>query len=343
MKEKINQHVFWAAAIAIVVTLLAICLGFFAGISSLDKNSKPHSDTEQGAASGLIMPEEMKKIAQDTDVEWMSGIWVDLPDYERQELTDETGVDTFICKDKRINATVVLQNGLEQTQPYYLLVLADGIPTNFVVENETYVKYSLMLSSQQTTLNIELEPYFCNNLGRLDFLLLYDGNPLSDYHMTGYTICLKRSSGSDDFALPENLFSTIEQREGLLGAYEDGAYDAWLWDNRDILSKNAHSGPRELTIDSQSSITFEAVAAKAGLYRTILLLNGETIAFVSEGDTFNYCDWVSKEKEMLQIPVQMDFFSEETAGFFTISTPLDAENISCKSLASKKIQLIYRK
>lgn len=336
--DKKNQRFLWPAAIILGVGILVVCIGIFGGYSN-GCHDKSCNNNDSSGISGLRKPDEMIEIAKDSNVEWMSGIWVDLPECEREEPIDETIVDTYICQEKRISATVVLQNGLDLTQPYYLLILADGVPTNFTIEEETFTKYSLMLSNQQTTLNIKLEPTFCNDLGRLDFLLFYDGNPLSDFHMTGYTVHLI-SDYSDSYTslCATNLRDTIPQRKGLIGTFNDETYNAWLWNGDYYPSEEDNVGARKLLVDD-SSFLFEAVAANPGIYRTILLMDGNPMPFSCDGKSLDYLDWTSEEMEMLQVPIDIDFWGNEKSSFFTVSTPLGDERLSSKNLVSGKIQL----
>ncbi len=94
-------------------------------------------------------------------------------------------------------ASVTLQNGLEKVQPYYFMILADGIPVEFEINGSSYMSYALDLTAEQVTFDVKFKPEFSLNLGRLDFLLFFDGNPKSDHHMTTYTIQLRQVGWSD--------------------------------------------------------------------------------------------------------------------------------------------------
>ena len=270
----------------------------------------------------------------------MAGIWVSLSEYEQQWSSENLQSDTYKINGREVNARVVIQNGLNQSQAYYMIILADGIPTAFDIDGDSYTKYPLLLSNQQTELDVKMEPEFCENIGRLDFLLFYDEDPLSDYHMTSYTVKIIQNESEKTPLVPDPLCGTVVQRNGLQGLYTDGAYNAWLWEDNYVVLENDSIGSRELLINNNHSFLFEAVASKPGMYRTILLLDGVLTPFTYNGNVYRYCDWVSKEEEMLQLPIQIDLEAAKSVSFYTVSVPLDLENISPDTMASAKIQLI---
>lgn len=324
------------------VAILAIIIIFICTLGrcfDTDVVNSSIEDENMSVSPGLHMPDTMKELSNDASVKWMSGIWVDIPNCQRQDSSVDYQIDTYVSQGRKICATVIVQNGLNKIQPYYLIILADGIPIDFYISGKSYKKYSLMLSNQQTTIDTEFEPTFSENLGRLDFLLFYDGDPLSDYHMIEYTVHIMQNQATNINSL-DSLSSTRTIRHGIRGLYTDGTYNAWLWPTNESPSDNDIVGPRKLIVDDESQLLLEAVAAREGTYRTILLLDGEIIPYTYNETVKNYCDWISKESEMLQLPIQISIPDIEAASFFTVSTPLDPESFTSKCMASVKIQLL---
>ena len=127
----------------IVVLLFAACL-LLAACQAEDPENRLETTPEETGSTEKEMPDVMKELAQNEAVEWMAGLWVEIPSGELQERTQ--GVEAYACESSGIQATVTLQNGLEKIQPYYLMVFADGLPVEFQIEGDTYQRYPLELT-----------------------------------------------------------------------------------------------------------------------------------------------------------------------------------------------------
>lgn len=304
--------------------------------------SPPSSDQASASASssaaldsGKEMPDAMKELAQNQSVEWMAGMWVELPQLEMTQSDAAPNVDVYASAEGVIQATVTLQNGLDRAQPYYLMVFADGIPAEYNIGKNTYQTYPVELTPQQTILKLELQPDFSLNLGRLDFLLFYDGNSKSDFHMTSYTVWL-RQSGEEKIST--DLQNTVEQRKCLEDSFTSGSYGAWLWNWDSRPTPTDQIGPQEITAGEK--FLLEAIASDPGLYRTVLMLDGRPISFILDGTVRAWLDWTSSGTDMLQVPIELTGDCTASGSFFTVTTPLGAEAMSLSNLASVKIQVL---
>ncbi len=303
-------------------------------IAALIYLTKPSPITE--STNDKEMPNAMKELAQEKTAEWMAGMWVELPNCKTMQGDDVSGIDIYSCTEDVIQATVTLQNGLNKAQSYYLMVLADGVPVEYHIGKNTYQTYPVELTTTQKVLDLELRSEFSLHLGRLDFLLFYDENPKSDYHMTTYTVWLSQTESEQ---IPLTLQSTVEQREGIQDRFTNGSYGAWLWNEDAQPTSTDQIGSREITIRQGEKPLLEVITSRPGLYRTIVMLDGQPVSFTVEGERHIWVDWESNGKDMLQIPIEL---SENTAkgSFFTVTTPLGAESISISNLASFKIQIV---
>ena len=282
------------------------------------------------------MPDVMKELAQNELTEWMAGMWVELSNCVKQ--ADVTpGVEAYFNTDDLVRASVTLQNGLEKVQPYYFMILADGIPVEFEINGSSYMSYALDLTAEQVTFDVKFKPEFSLNLGRLDFLLFFDGNPKSDHHMTTYTIQL-RQVGVE--RLPESVQKTVLQRDGVKDSFDNGSYGAWLWNEDMQITTLDHIGSRDITIYDGETLLFESIAFRSGLYRTVLILDGQPLSFTIEGELYSWLDWRSSGTDMLQIPIKLSEDCEKSGSFFAVSTPIDTESLPLSSLASAKIQVV---
>ena len=82
------------------------------------------------------MPDQMKELAENEAVEWMAGMWVELENGVRAQQDIAAGIDSYLNMNDVIQANIVIKNGLDVKQPYFLMVLADGIPLDFEVEDK---------------------------------------------------------------------------------------------------------------------------------------------------------------------------------------------------------------
>lgn len=77
------------------------------------------------------VPDAIKGITDNQNVEWVAGMWVELLNCTKEVDSIAQNIDSYIITENLIRAKITLQNGLEISQPYFLMVLADGIPVNF--------------------------------------------------------------------------------------------------------------------------------------------------------------------------------------------------------------------
>lgn len=316
----------------IVVVLLTIVL-----IVASTACNIVHPENSSQLVEEKEMPDAMKELAENEAVEWMAGLWVELTNCTMQP-DAPSGVDTYSCQENVVQVSVTLQNGLDKVQPYYLCVFADGIPVEFRVEGSMYQAYAIDLGANQMSVDMEFQPEFSLRLGRLDFLLFFDGNPQSDFHMTSYTVCLEQNEEERE---PTVLQKTIRQRAGVKESFVNGAYGAWLWDEDTPPMESDSTGQREAAIRDGGRFLLEAIASRAGTYRTVMMIGGQPVSFVDEeGQRLSWLDWESGGEDMLQIPVDLAEGSAIRGSFFAVTTPLGVESLSLPSLASSKIQLV---
>ena len=310
---------------ALMTIIAAAILAFFVQVSINSNRNKE-------------MPDAMKAFAQNDSTEWMAGIWVDLPNCEMLPENTISGITSYSNKDETIEATITVQNGLGKPQSYFLMVLEDGLPVEYMIDGIAYFTYLIELTSSPNTLHLEFSSDFSLHMGRLDFLLFYNENPRSDYHMTTYTVWLDQEDQIDkEEKLPANLQTTVAQRVGVQGRFTNAAYGAWFWKGNFQIAESDQIGPREITIDQGETLLLEAIISRPGKYRTIVILDGEPISFTVDGETCTYVDWEADGTNMLQVPIG---FSEDLVArnsIFTVTTPLGMESMTFDTLASFKI------
>ena len=70
----------------IVVLLFAACL-LLAACQAEDPENRLETTPEETGSTEKEMPDVMKELAQNEAVEWMAGLWVEIPSGELQERT----------------------------------------------------------------------------------------------------------------------------------------------------------------------------------------------------------------------------------------------------------------
>lgn len=319
----------------IPLILMVMCLCLMAACNAIEQNSSLFAEHDcTGSAYGV--PDAMKQFSENPDTQWMAGMWVTIKNSTLLHTNSPENFEILSDPGELIQATVIVQNGLNLTQNYYLMVFADGIPVEFRIDGEPWISYPVELTPQRKPINIEFAKEFSLNLGRLDFVLLFDEDPLADHFLASYTVWIDFDKEPQ---YPTSLCPMVEQREGLQGSYSSGAYNAWLWNESIVPLNTDNTGPRSISLQEGETILLEAIASRPGLYRTVLIVDGIPMGFESNGKHYTYFDWKSAGIDMLQLPVELNAIPS-TGSIYTITTPLDTETLSLFIVASGKIEII---
>lgn len=322
------------------VCVLLFCLVFLVGCNSAITNSSLQLTTDNNTvAAALEMPHEMKAFVDNPNVQWMAGMLAVLEDVEMIQGRSQGSYKVFTDPGDVIRATITTQNGLDFAQPFDLLVFADGVPMEFRVNGEAYLPFRMYLSPQKESVTIEFDQIFALNLGRLDFVLSFAENPQAGSHIISYTMWIELDS---EFFQPASLCHTIEQREGLKGSYSGGSYNSWLWSEGIMPAETDNIGPRTISIQDGETVLLEAIASAPGLYRTVLVVDGTPIEFEMDGSQYSYLDWESTGTNMLQLPITLTDVPS-TGSIYTITTPLDKDDLAQLIVASSKVELVEYK
>ena len=316
--------------------LFVLCLCLLTGCHSPEPDDSL-SLGEDGTTSTYQMPDAMKEFAENPDTEWMAGMWLRMEGCTLLRSNSSENFEVFSDPGDLIRATVTVQNGLNKAQPYDLMVFADGLPVEFSIGGNTYRSYPVKLKPEPTSIELEFPAEFSLNLGRLDFTLLFNGNPQADYHMSSYTVWIDLD---EDARIPVGLQPTVDQRGGIRDSCTGGAYHAWLWNEGVVPADIDHTGPKTLSIRDGETLLLEAIASRPGLYRTVLIVDGTPVQFESNGTRYSYLDWESAGTDMLQLPVTLTDVPDAAGSIYTITTPLDTDNMALFIIASGKIQLM---
>lgn len=317
---------------------LGVCVYLLTSCSRTVPTNTQLQEIEISTASSaeLNMPEEMKEFAVDPRIQWMAGSVVELTNAKMIQTISENSFEVYLDPGNEVKAAIIVQNGLNKTQSFDFMVFADGVPVEFNVHNEVYTSYPIELTPWQKMFEIEFEKDFALNMGRLDFVMSYGENPQEDYHMVNYTVWIDLD---EEVLQPVKLSPTVEQRTGVKGMYSGGSYNAWFWNEGTIPEDSQAVGQRTITIREQEKILLEAIASQAGLYRTVVVVNGAPVEFEVDGIRKSFLDWESTGINMLQVPITL--LEEPSNGrICTITTPLTTEERAVHIVGSGMIELI---
>lgn len=319
----------------VCLLLLSFCL--LAGCTAdRQKNLIPATTDNTTAPPELKMPDALKEVATNPNLQWMAGMLAVLEDSEMILGISQDSYKVFSDPGDVIRATITTQSGIDLSQEFDLMVFADGVSTEFTVDGESYWSYPMYLSQQKKSIEIEFNREFALNLGRLDFVLSFTENPKADYHLATYTVWIDLDG---DVKHPTNLCSTIEQRAGIKGSFSGDTYNAWFWNEGVIPAEIDNVGPRTISIQDGETVLLEAIASAPGLYRTVLVVDGTPIEFEMDGSQYSYLDWESTGTNMLQLPVILTDVPS-TGSIYTITTPLDKDDPAKFIVASGKVELV---
>lgn len=279
------------------------------------------------------IPPEMQKLAAENEVEWMAGMWAELTNCTRADEDIAENIDSYLYTEDAVTADVRVQNGIEAVQLYSLMLLADGVPVEFSIDGNTYLRYDFELE-QMTEMELEFLPEFSLHLGRLDFLLFYDGNPQGDYHMMSCTVWMEQKEEAEP---ADGLRETVSQRAGIRGSVEGNTSGLWLWNEDAVLSdETAAMRVWELEAGADEKITMELVVGRAGQYRTLVFADGKPLVW--EGNTA-VMEWESTGKNMLEETLQLPMTEKESYSIYAVSIPLELDSITVQCIASPKTEL----
>lgn len=316
---------------------LIVCICLLTSCSRTAPANIPQETEGSTASSGEFnMPESMKEFVDDPRVQWMAGMVVELTNAEMIQAISKNSFEVYSDPGNEVKAAIIVQNGLNKTQSFDFMVFADGVPVEFKVYNEVYTSYPIELTPWQKLFEIEFEKDFALSMGRLDFVMSYGENPQEDYHMVNYTVWIDLES---EALQPDQLCSTAKQRTGVVGRYNGGSYNAWFWNEGYIPTDDKAVGSRTITIKDQEAILLEAIASKAGLYRTVVVVNGTPVEFEVDGVKKSYLDWESTGTDMLQVPITLSEVPS-SGRICTITTPLTTEDRAEHIVGSGMIELI---
>lgn len=283
------------------------------------------------------MPDVMRSLAQDENVDWMAGLWVDIENYPINPTRATETIDVYEYDGGEIEAVVTVQNGLESEQDYYFMLFSDGIPIEFRIGEKYYQKQDVTLTNEPTSVELTITPLFNQNLGRLDVVLIYDEDPLADFYLTSYSLWMDQPK---EAIVPVDSLATIPQRSGLRDRFLDGAYSAWVWPESAEIEEESFIAPREISISRGDEILLEVIASSDCSYRTSLFIDGNPLLFCLGNcqEESTYFDWTSHSTDMFQRSILLTESSVCSGSFYTISIPLSTE-LSLPVLASPKIKI----
>ena len=320
--------------IRFLLILLSLC--FLLGCNNIvPDGSEPPSTAETTENSELQMPDGMEAYAENPSVQWMAGMLVILENSEMTSGISSESFEVYADPGDVVQAKVTVQNGLDMTQRYELMVFADGLPIEFTADGKQYQSYPIDLTPQQKTVEITFDKEFDLNLGRLDFVMSFAENPKGTYHLVTYTVWVDLDT---EAVQPAALIGTVEQREGLQESFTGEAYGAWFWNEDGPPDETYNAGPKEISFRNGETAILEAIAAKPGLYRTVLVVNGNPVSFESNGKEYFYLDWESTGTNMLQLPVKIENLPP-SGSIYTVTTPLGADTLARPIVASGRIEL----
>ena len=281
------------------------------------------------------VPDKKRETPLDSGVVWCGSLVVTLENAEMISKITPESYEVYTDPGDMVRASIFAKNGLNVTQSFHLMVFADGVPIEFTVDGTAYTSYPLDLSPEEKLFEIEFQKEFALDLGRLDFVMTLSSNPWFVYSIMSCTIWIELDKQP---AQPPVLYSTVEQREGVRNCYSGYTYGSWVWNKGVILAETTAQANQSIHLLKDETVLLEAIAAKPGLYRTVLVLNDTPVAFQINGQKTLYIDWESNGSNMLQLPITIADLTSD-GYLYTITTPLSPDTRAQQILASSITEL----
>ena len=294
--------------------------------------SQEDSETSDSLES-LKIPPEFENYAENQSPVWMAGMWVEHLNCSEMK---EADLQVFEMKDSVVRIRVLLQNGLEKKQPYYFMILADGLPVQFTVEEEKRNYYPVELD-RTVAFEAEYEAVFEMDSGRVDYLFFYDGDPVSEFHSLCQTAVFKNHTAKA--AADKNNIETVPLRSGLRSLFGEGSVRSWLSPKEVLGNPDYMETHQRYQLGEDDELVLEAVMAKEGRYRTVMICGHEWHEIKSESSSYDYIDWEASSGRMLQLPVCIPEGRGKPYSCFTIHTPIEPARLNEAPYISGKTEI----
>lgn len=283
----------------------------------------------------LDMPEGFKMYSENAGAVWVAGMLVTHLNCAETDNPFAEEIQAFEKTENKVRVSALLQNGLEKIQPYYFMILVDGLPVQFSVDHQEYGYYPVELETE-ACFEAEFEPVFTSGYGRVDYLFFYDGDPVSEFHCISQSALFRNDLNRDEAG--KELYETAAVRNGLVNIFPEGAVRAWFSPEEALTNPDFMENFSKYRIGKNEEVILETIIAKTGEYRTVLICDHRWKEIISQGKSYRYIDWKASYGQMLQIPVNIPAGESDVYSCFTIHTPLEPEKISEKPYVSGKTE-----
>ena len=279
-------------------------------------------------------PEEPQIITSDTS--WVHIGWdsLNIGEPEIIQNADETTRATvYPHTEEPIQATfsfsryISPKNLPAEDYSYAFMILADGAPVEFTVKSQyksetgflnedeepidftedgqTYLQYPLSVGEDHVYLDLEFQPKFDLNLGRLDFIAIFTGNDTCLYPINGSTIWIAQEG---DPIQPDMIVEGV-----------DSSSPGSLAGNYTHCLNDQYSG---ITLPQSSDVTYDVSINEVGMFRTLVFYNYRPLAFTIDGKDYSTLDWESNGDQMLEVPLKLPETSGDKATISFYAMPI---------------------
>lgn len=194
----------------------------------------------------------------------------------------------------------------------YLMILNDGIPVPFSIDNTEYLSYPYTLQ-ENLSIHAYFRPDFSLNIGRIDFLFLFLVS--NDYCLGSYTVF---EDLPKDSVLPEEIYPTtdVNSPTGM------DPYGYCMLSGMQASRAQNISDLSQTTVSSDDGLfTLNARIGQASLNRSFFFAGSTPISFTLDGKERTCLDWISDENQLLHLEISANSPGEYYP-FCMITVPL---------------------
>ena len=336
MDAKKQFHRIGSAVVTIALLILSACSGKAKQLDSNYHISTEVQSSNEEFPTGLNCPDEIEVFTDDPTVAWSAGIFVYLYNQEINEDIMSPAYMVYHYDGGEIDARIDIGSNIDRKQSFSIMIVADGRPISFSLEDKTSQSHEVTIHGGTQSIRVHFDPEFSS--GRVDFLLLYQGDVNIEYYSSYWTIYL------GDMAAEAEIDSAdlIEAAEQIVPVRHMANGYSLFGILREPFSADenfSYSGGTEFVPGDRCGVLLDLVSGYEGIFRTTCFADNNVLPFTLEGHSFESFVWKSSSETMIHRNIELDLDDWEGKIFYTVSVPLERKSIDKPPLVSVKYRL----
>ena len=327
------------AANSLVIFILIFLAVLF---SSCGNSGAGIINTYQESNQGLQDILQFDTTNDNSSFEWLSRIDVRIPSVNAVPYTNDLDlIWSFDYDGGEISANVIFENGLNGVAEMGLLILCDGIPITYRVEDHVYDNKNaiqIINVENEVAINVVFTPIFTKGIGRIDFIQFNQPRLNGvQYHANSMTFIVRNKEHK--YKTEDTLEIKTYNARPLIGLDNNTPYDSWIWELGHDYSQRGAPGVYTVHLDRVPEFVFEAVIGTPGSYYTMLFMD---YVLIEPYNGIKSIEWTTDGIQSLVYNLNLSELLERNHTFFSITFSHEADPLLIQGpYISRKTELIY--